>query len=554
MSEAQTPFRLRGWGIRAWNSPEQFEQAVDRAIAEAPKYGINAIDLHDGAIPPGIGWLEIFAEYRQIQALRGCDALTYYGHRISQEERDAYRRHFRAMCSRLKAAGLQIQVWYHVLRDLPEEWIEAEPTVSRLDGRRLWQVLGSIAEDFLQAVPEVDTLVATADQAPVSASRDTSSMASGERLRAIYQCLYEACRRQRRKLIVRETGKNQQERDSFIYAIGPLPPDIDIMVKDVQGDWYHLNAPLNPVLYHLKNKNIVVETDLYGEHWGRLEMPLCRLPRIHSLVRSWLHLPIVGAVGRIRVVQQADSDCLQVFDTPNAANVAAFGQLLSHPLPDRQYEATNVDAFDLQLWLDWLYSEYGKDASPYVIAALDRTPRIVQRVFYLGGAYFQDRSYLPTPSTFERQLWPTFLTQSERLGIDVLRWEKEVALRLVRQSLGDLELAGPSLRSDDYDCLLRSLGQARDVAMAYLVLIDLCIGRLHPDRMAAATTEARDLANRIEGTRGAEFFDHLPDRLRLIAQHMADVTRGVEVAIEEEADTSEDEDEPLDLDDLSPNV
>jgi hypothetical protein len=556
MSEVQTQFELRGWGIRVWNSFDRFEEAADRAIKEAAAHGVTTIDIHDGTVPPGIGWVDLFAEYRQVQALRDVDVLTFHGRQTTRNQRLEYRDRFRKLCQRMKENGLRIHVWHHVLRDLPEEWLEIEPNVSRLEGRRLWQILGGMVDDFLTAVPEVDALTVTAQQALTTGGIDAAALASGERLRAIYQCLYETCRRQRRDLVVREVGATEEEKEAFLYAVGPLPPDIKIMVKDVQGDWYHLNAPLNPILYRLRNKNIIVESDLYGEHWGHLEVPLCRVREIHGLIRSWRHLPIVGAIGRIKVEQEPNSPRIHVFDTPNAANVAAFGHLLRTPLSDLDNDFTNVDAFDLRLWLDWLHERYGENASPDVIAALDRTSRIIQRVFFLGGAYFQHRSYLPSPTEFERQLWPTFRRQAGRLGVEVLRWEKEVALRLVRQSLGDIELAGPTLQADAREELLRGFEQARDVGLAYRVLIDLCVERLNSGDITATVDEALDLANRIESVRGEDFFGFLPERLRQLAQYMKDVTRGAPIEQPQTDDMELTEiaydDEVIDLEGLSP--
>jgi len=524
----ETPFSHRGWGIRVWNDPDGFEQAVERAVTEAPTYGITTLDLHDGAIPPGIGWVDLFSRYRQVQALRGREVLTYHGREVSEEKRAEHQERFRKLCRMIKAHGLDIHVWYHVLRDLPEEWLATEPTLSRLEGRRLWQVLGSMLEDFFTAVPEVDTLTVTANQALVTSVRDPSSVTPGERLRAIYQCIYEACRRHRRQLIIREIGYTSSEHETFLYAVGPLPPDITIMAKDVEGDWCHLHAPLNPILQRLTGKHIILETDLYGEHWGQLEVPLCRLREIHHGVRSWLNANIIGAIGRIMVREQSHGPMTHIFDTPNAANVAAFSRLLADPGPrhdETEPWDVTLEEFDLTLWLDWIREHYGSSVSPFLVAALDRTPKICQFTFYLGGAYFQHHSFLPDPSVFERQMWPAFVRQVNKIGISVLCWEKEEALRLVRQSLRDIELAAPSLETAGYERLLGCFERARDVILAYRALIDLCNGRLHPELLPTAARDANDLAARVESLRGPEFFGHLPEHLRRLSQYLQDVTR-----------------------------
>lgn len=523
-------FSHRGWGIRVWNNPDEFDEAVRRAVVEAPAHEITTLDLHDGTIPPGIGWVDLFAEYRQVHALRGRTVLTYHGHEVTHEQRVEHRTRFRQLCRLVKESGLRLHVWYHVLRDLPEEWLESEPTLSRLEGRRLWQVVGSMLDDFLNAVPEVDALTVTAHQAVATGMRDSSSVTPGERLRAIYQCVYEACRRHRRQFIIREIGYTPSERDTFLYAVGPLPPDIPIMVKDVQGDWNHLAAPPNPILRRLSGKNVILETDLYGEHWGRLEVPICRLQEVHRTVRSWLDENVIGGIGRIMVREQDHGPMLHIFDTPNAANVATFSRLLKAPGPrleDAGAWDASLEEFDLGLWLDWIRQDYGDQASPFLVAALYRTPQICQFTFYLGGAYFQHASFLPDPTMFERQMWPTFKRQAEKLGVSVLRWEKDEALRLVRQSLRDLELAGPTLEPAHYERLLAHFEQSRDVILAYRSLINLCDARLNPDAMGAAVSEAYDLAARLENVRGPEFFGRLSERLRHLAQYLRDVTRAV---------------------------
>ncbi len=525
-----TPFQQRGWGIRVWDDPDRFQEAVERAVAEAQNYGINLIDLHDGAVPPRIGWVPLFAEYRQSPSLRKHSAFTYDGREVTHEQRDHYRNWFRELCQGIKKAGLRVNAWYHVLSNLPEELLAVESTISRWDGRRLWQVIGGQLDDFFSAVPEVDGLTITTNEVLANSIQDPGGVSPAERLRAIYQCAYESCRRNRRKLLIREVGYTAQEHEAFLTAVRPLPPDIVIMLKDSQGDWCHVDSPVNPSLHRLSGKTILVETDLYGEHWGRQDIPMCRPRQLHRMVRSWLPLNVVGAVGRVMVMQDHDAELVHVFDTPNAANVAAFSHLLQDPGPtleDMNLWDPNAEAFDFRLWFDWLRNRFGKDASPYVVSALDRSPRVVRLAFYLGGAYFQNRSYLPDPSQFERTLWPWFVRQAELLGMDVLRWEKEEALRLIRQSLRDIELARPTLEQKHYDSLMRIFEQGRDVVLAYRVLIRLCHGRLQPSALPAALQEALDLSERLETVRGPHFFGSLPGRLRQLAQFIQDVTRGV---------------------------
>ncbi|HQE61386.1 MAG TPA: hypothetical protein PLV10_03860, partial [Candidatus Latescibacteria bacterium] len=124
------PFALRGWGVRVWNNYDLFDAEVRKAAREAGRYHINLLDLHDGTVPPGIGWVELFAQYRHVQALRDKSSLTYKGTVIPERDREMYRQKFRELCAFVKSQGLRIHVWYHVLRDLPEEWLIAEPTIS----------------------------------------------------------------------------------------------------------------------------------------------------------------------------------------------------------------------------------------------------------------------------------------------------------------------------------------------------------------------------------------------------------------------------------------
>jgi hypothetical protein len=553
--DQQAAFEHRGWSIQVHDNPEAFREVVERAIAEAPGYGITSLDLHGGVVPPSVDWISLFAEFRQVFALKKQDAFTYQGRELDLAKRTEHREQLRDICRQIHEAGLQVFIRYEILNGLPDELLAVEPTLSRWDGRRLWQIIGGMLDDFLGALPEVDGIIATADEILASSMHDQAGGASIEKLRAVYQCVYESCRRHRRKLMVREVGYTAGEKRVFFEAVRALPPDIIIMVKDTMGNWCHFDAPVNPTLYTLPGKAVLVECDLFGEHWGRQEIPTCRLRQIHRTVRSWLPLKVLGATGRI-MVHDGPDPATHVFDTPNAANVAAYCKLVRDPgLRTENMEVWDVngEAFDLRLWFDWLRDRYGEHASPHVVSALDRTPRVCRLVFYLGGAYFQESSYLPTAARFERLLWPTFLRQAKSLGMDVLRWEKEEALRLVRQSLRDIELARATLQTDDYENLILLFEQGRDVILTYRTLLRLCEGRLHPELMGTAIREAAELADRIQTVRGESFFGRLPERLRRLSQFLQDVTRGIPSELENEAPMvleSRQDEEQIDIADL----
>ena len=553
----QTPFKHIGWGIRVWNDPAGFEEAVTRAVQEADAYGVDVIDLHDGVIPPDIGWVTLFSEYRHVPVLqKKYQSYTYKGRELSHARRDEYRQWFSDICLRISDAGLKIHAWYHVLDNLPEELLATESTLSRWDGRRLWQTIGGQLDDFFSSLPQVNAITVTGTQVLANSLNAPGGVAPGERLRAIYQCIYEACKRNRREFVIREIGSTAREISAFFDAVTPLPPDIPIMVKDTQDDWRQINTPINPSLHKLRGKRIIVESDLYGEHWGRQDIPMCRLQEIHRSVRSWLPLNVQGATGRIMVRQNEDTEIVHAFDTPNSANLHAFSYLMHNPGPrieDVEELGADIEAFDLGLWYTWLHKQYGDKASPYIVSALDRTPRIARLVFYLGGAYFQSASHLPEPSTFEREMWPTFLKQYRALGMEVLQWEKEEALRLTRQSLRDIELGRGTLRQEDYTSLTGMFEQARDIIHAYRILLGLCSGRLHPEELPAAVEEATELADRLAGHRGTTFFGNLSTRLSQIAQFILEITRGVPKSAEQEADTGyqyENEDDAMGFEDL----
>ncbi|HOS64317.1 MAG TPA: hypothetical protein PK251_06110 [Candidatus Latescibacteria bacterium] len=523
------PFALRGWGVRVWNNYDLFDAEVRKAAREAGRYHINLLDLHDGTVPPGIGWVELFAQYRHVQALRDKSSLTYKGTVIPERDREMYRQKFRDLCAYVKSQGLRIHVWYHVLRDLPEEWLIAEPTISRLEGRRLWQVIGSMLEDLFTGVPEIDALVVTAGGTTAYPTRDQSSVTPGERLRAVYQCVYEACRRHRKQFIIRETGDTPSESDTFLYAIGPLPPEIQIMVKNVQKDWCHLTAPVNPTLQRLGGKTVLLETDLYGEHWGRSALPLARPGYVFELVRSWLPLKAAGAVGRIMVQEEEDGVETSIFSSPGTVNLHAFGKVLAAPGTTFQQAGTwlpEFDELDRSLWYEWA-AQFGNkngNVSPCLVSALETSPLICLYTLYLAGAYFQDRSFFPGIETFEKSIWPTFVRKSKHVDLDVLVWEKDEAVRIAERSLEDLQRAAPTMDPQAVEVFTQFFEHAKDIAAAFRSLVELCAGRVKPETLRTTCRDANDLATRIEILRGPGFYGRLPERLRELSAYVQDHT------------------------------
>lgn len=236
------------------------------------------------------------------------------------------------------------------------------------------------------------------------------------------------------------------------------------MTKEVLADWIHVDMPVNPFLPRYRRRKVIVEFDLYGEYWGRLDLPACYPEYIHRQIRTIKSFDVCGAVGRAVHENERSPVFRTIFESSNEVNCYAFSRLLSEPLPwlgpgqvtdPREKQGRwgwDVDAFDKNIWMDWASRRYGRKAAVPLIRAFSRTYRILGLVTDIGGRRFQAHSWVPG-ACWVPFLWEPFVDQVRMLGMDFLRDEKREATRMAGCCLEDVRAAERELSKEDYEKL-----------------------------------------------------------------------------------------------------
>ncbi len=543
-------FPWRGWAICVEKADAEgmalFAEAVGAACERAADYGMNLLEFHDYACPGGI--VDAVISYQDFPRL--CSPFP-------DAQREAQLSYFAELAAGVKARGLELNAWYHVFRNAPQDLAERYPDVTNVDRPFVWEFIAQSIDEFFDLLPEVDRLTITSLHETPSIMAAQGAMSRTDRLIKLYLTIHQACRRRGKGMVLRDFMSRGQDLATFWSILDQLPQDLVLMTKEVLVDWRHVGLPLTPNLMRYVGRPFVVEMDLYGEYQGRATVPWCHPEYVHRVIRELLPFCPQGVTARILHVTHRPHPHRTVFHSPNDVNLHALGRFLHNPGPQLGPENrwhSDYGQMDAGLWLEWATRKYGAAAAIPVIRALRRTPRIVELNYDLAGTTYQKHSSYPSPSEAAATVsQPAFWTAAvnvslderlDRVGLEFLRDEKREALRLARCSLADIREAGSALVPEEYRLLL-------DLFEGTILLIRGVIAHLEtwsasrvpageqPEEVRKAFRAACRRARAVSGTMrrrfGEQFFGGTPDALdRLVeaaeARSCARAKKGVGAA------------------------
>ena len=531
-------FTYRAWSIAARSSWKVFDETLARALKEAPRHGINCIEIQDY----NGSWVDCVARFRRYPKLARLPAFR------AQEavRRDTAARYRRA-ARQIRRAGHELQVWYHCFRDWPREIFEVAPELRDADGQAVYDLLGDTLRDAFDFFPEITGITVTSLHETPSILRFGGRSTQAARMERLYRAIQRACAAKGRRFILRDFIGVQSQFDDYSRVVDHLPDSVVLQTKDVLADWASHEKPVNPYIirYAAKSKPLVVEFDLANNFAGELEMPWCDPEQIWRRMRLLGELGIHGVVGRL--VNSHSVSAGTIFDTPNEVNVWAFSRLATDPgrlmKAPADCWARDYDQFDGSIWSDWARHRFGARAAVPLIGILQQTPRLVNFTFNLCSGYFQLLRYHKPDQP--REEWKHIFAAGygelasaihaiRRCGADLARAEKAEAMRIVTDSLRRIERLRRVMPRDGYENVHGSFLRARclvgihqALAESLIVALDVEAGRQRRADLARATAALRRVAKKtiaewgddlLEGVpRGAlaaaEFMDELPGRV-----------------------------------------
>ena len=281
----------------------------------------------------------------------------------------------------LSRGGVKTYMWHHEL-DLPFAWGEAYPESLNEYGDvevthpLVKDYLENKIRDFFDSYPKMDGIILTLHETKVPLLKlKNQKLDPTARVKYVTEILYNTCRSLGKELIVRPFASIEEDYEMMTKAYEEISRDLVIMDKWTQFDW-SLCLPSNKFYAKIKNNPLFVETDIFGEFFGKGRLPLMLKDHITEKFAYCEKFSPIGYVSRI------DRSGRDPFGEVNEVNLHIMHAVLSGDDVDER-----IDAF--------FKEKYG-DCYREVREVMENTESILKRIIYLKGYYYSQLSLFPT--------------------------------------------------------------------------------------------------------------------------------------------------------------
>ena len=281
---------------------------------------------------------------------------------------------------KLHNAGIKTYMWHHEL-ELPTGFSQAFPEVLNSDGDievshpLVSDFLENKIRDFFEAYPFMDGIILTLHETKVPLLKlKNQKLSKVERVKLVTKVLFDTCASLGKELICRPFASIEEDYVMMMKAYEEISTDMVIMDKWTQFDW-SLTLPDNKFFTKIKNNPILVETDIFGEYFGKGRFPLMLKEHIEHKIEYCSTFSPNGFCSRIdRAGRHPFGDVNEV--NLNIMNACTKGE--------------NVDDA-INAFFEKKYPGYGDK----VREIMENTEEILRRVIYLKGYYFSELSLFP---------------------------------------------------------------------------------------------------------------------------------------------------------------
>lgn len=376
-------------GEKAFNNMEQKREKTMQGISVLNPVRVDReIYLHsiDLAIKQGYNHIQLIGPIHD--PIRGnVDGMIFYDKyaRFNDEKDAEYVRHcikvVNEALDKSHAAGIKTYMWHHEL-DVPNGFTEAFPEILNEYGDvevshpLLKDFLENKLSDFFATYPKMDGLVLTFYETKIPLLRlKHQKLGKMERVKYVTQILHDTCKKFGKELIVRTDATLEEDYVTLLQVFEEISTDMVIMDKWTQFDW-SLTLPCNQFIRNIKKNPLLIETDLFGEYFGKGRLPLMLKEHILEKFSFCEAFQPYGYVSRI------DRSGFYPFNDVNEVNLAIMHAVMS---------GENVDEA-----IDKFFSEkYGK-AGVAVRSVMEKTESVVRRILFLNGYYYNELSRFPS--------------------------------------------------------------------------------------------------------------------------------------------------------------
>lgn len=279
------------------------------------------------------------------------------------------------------AAGIKTYMWHHEL-EIPNGFCEAFPEILNEYGDV--EVSHPIIKDFLEnklldffdAYPLMDGFVLTYYETKVPLLRlKKQQLTTDEIMTYITGILYDTCKRLGKEVIVRTDATVESDYQILLGAYERVATD-DLMIMDkwTQYDW-SLSLPSNYFIRNIKKNPLVIETDLFGEYFGKGRLPLMLKEHLQKRFSFCEQYAPAGYCNRI------DRGGYSAFGTVNEVNLHIMKALLN--------------GYDLEATISKFFDDNYAPVGEKVKLAMEKTECIVRKMLFANGYYYSELSWFP---------------------------------------------------------------------------------------------------------------------------------------------------------------
>ena len=378
------------------------------------------------------------------------------------------------IADKAKAHGVKTYMWHHEL-DLPSAFGEAFPEVLNSFGDievshpLVKDFLENKIEDFFFEYPSVDGIILTLHETKVPLLKlKDQKLSKTERIVHVTKILFDCCNKLGKELIVRPFASVEEDYAMMAQAYREISTDLIIMDKWTQFDW-SLTLPNNAFLKKIQDNPILIETDIFGEYFGRGKLPLMLKEHILEKVEYCNKFSPLGYVSRI------DRGGDHPFGGANEVNLIIMAAVLSGKDVDKE-----IDEF--------FNKTYGKGGK-IVREIMEETEAVQKQIFYVNGYYFHQGSFFPTLNHSKNHFYfemtrPNYRITSgewfipldwQRGDIEALLKEKSEAVAKSTELLIKLNAAKADIPPEAYDELYVKFLNLNLTAKLWQTLLNFCI-------------------------------------------------------------------------------
>jgi len=359
-------------GINVCNPVEVEKEYLQYAVEYAHKNGFNHIQINGPIHNVVIGNIDGMTPYRKYDGFESQKDAAYI-----QKSIDA----INSACEKAKEYGVKIFVWHHEL-EMPAGFDKAYPEICNDYGDI--EVSHPIVRDFLENkiadffhyYPGVDGIVLTLHETKIPLLKlKNQKLDKVARVKYVTEILYQSCKKHGKELIVRPFASIEEDYEMMTKAYEEISPDLLIMDKWTQFDW-SLTLGHNKFFNKIKKNPLVVETDIFGEYFGKGRLPIMLKNHLKEKFAYCEDFSPIGYVNRI------DRAGKHFFGDVNEVNGIITTAYLNGKDPEKA--------------IDDFFAERYPGCADEVKKLMEETEKVQIKTFYLKGYYFTELSLFPS--------------------------------------------------------------------------------------------------------------------------------------------------------------